>query len=202
MIAGPLMNFGMALLIFALIYFQLGDNTVIVREIAPNSPAEAVGLKPMDKIVSIAGVDIHNMENIHEVISSNLETEVEFIVERNGEEVSMLVTPRSNPPEGEGAVGFVMEYSADTTPISPLTALVRGFELCGQQVNAILSLPGQLISGAIAPNKAVCLGIKACSMYTTTCRMQTKKSQKQRLKRQRGSILSASWVPSPFLWVC
>jgi regulator of sigma E protease len=72
-----------------------------VQMVNPGSPAEAAGLRPGDVIRSIDGEPVFFYRFV-EVIESNPETPLRFAVEREGEPVEIVVTPRR-----EGQVGRI-----------------------------------------------------------------------------------------------
>jgi len=68
-LAGPVANFILAIAIFAIFFMTLGaPRTNIVGAIVPNTPAAASGLKPGDKILSVAGRETPNFDDIRSVV--------------------------------------------------------------------------------------------------------------------------------------
>jgi regulator of sigma E protease len=66
---------------------------------------------------------------------------------RRGDQVDQIVmVPRENPPENQGAIGILM-----TSPVKEINwvqALPLGFAATGQHSLAVMRLPGQLIRGS------------------------------------------------------
>jgi len=96
-VGGVTMNLILAIVIFAIVYAKIGIpqklDRVKVSGIAKNSPAEVVGIKENDIILSVGGEDVFNPEQL------TLEV---------GEEKKYNVIVRENPPEGEGMIGVVI----------------------------------------------------------------------------------------------
>ncbi|HKP34794.1 MAG TPA: M50 family metallopeptidase [Sphingomicrobium sp.] len=68
-LAGPAANFLLAIVIFAAFFMTLGaPRTNIVGEVVPNTAAATAGLRPGDKILSIAGRDTPNFDDIRSVV--------------------------------------------------------------------------------------------------------------------------------------
>ncbi len=73
---------------------------MLITEIAPNSPASEIGLKTGDKIIGFSEVD-----SLIKFINEYRGQEITLKIERNDELKEFSVTPRLNPPVGEGALG-------------------------------------------------------------------------------------------------
>jgi len=114
LLAGVMMNFVLGILAFGVVYTYLGIPTktdkVIVLEVGKNTPAEAAGIKAE----SIVSKMTYGNE---EIVFTNIDSFIKQIDAYKGKEVEMTltakdgtqslvkVTPRQDPPEGEGALG-------------------------------------------------------------------------------------------------
>jgi len=112
LLAGVMMNFLLGVVVFAAIYTKIGIpelvDYVVVSGIAKDSPAEAVGLKPEDKVVTAEGWEKPDKK---ELVTSF----VKYISDHRGEEVKLnlqdgrqvVAVPRleADTPEGQGALG-------------------------------------------------------------------------------------------------
>jgi len=123
LVAGVMMNFILAIVLFTLAFWMglpehLPDDNndqnapVLVTILAPQSPAEQAGLKLGDKIYALADTsqhkeEIHSVSRLQELIDENKGKEITLFIKHPGEEElkEVKLTPRTNPPEGEGAVG-------------------------------------------------------------------------------------------------
>lgn len=94
-VAGPLANFILAIVIFAGFYYTMGDHRIEPRAdyIVPGSPAEAAGFQSGDKIVSIGGRQIRDFSQVNEIVWTSPGRNLEFIVDRAGQEVALTVEP-------------------------------------------------------------------------------------------------------------
>ncbi|WP_062226149.1 RIP metalloprotease RseP [Aureimonas frigidaquae] len=93
--AGPVANFLLAIAIFAgVAYFNgrvVGDP--VVAEVQAGSPAQAAGLQPGDRIVSADGEAIAYFSDFQRHVASRANIPIAVIVQRQGNEVPLTVTP-------------------------------------------------------------------------------------------------------------
>jgi regulator of sigma E protease len=110
--AGSLMNFLAPLALFAIAFTVPHDvviGKVMVEEVAPNSPAAAVGIEDGDTIISINDKPINNTGDLQRYIQLNLGEETEItVIHDNLNQESLQLVPRWRPPEGEGAIGVAV----------------------------------------------------------------------------------------------
>ena len=117
--AGSLMNLLLPLLLFS-IAFMVPHNVIVgqvlVKEVAPNSPATMAGIEPGDTLVSLNEKPVQNISDLHRYTYLNLGREVSLLIQHSDattEEVQII--PRWKPPEGQGAMGVLVSMSNPTT---------------------------------------------------------------------------------------
>ena len=105
--AGPVANILLALVLFTGLYMTSGGKeTTKVEGISPNSPAQAMGLQPGDRIVSIDGARVEPGD-ISTIISGSEGRPLTVVVVRDGGEVTLPSTaPRLN--DGAYRLGFII----------------------------------------------------------------------------------------------
>jgi regulator of sigma E protease len=81
---------------------------VLVAEVAEGSPAEAAGIKAHDIILSIEGHRVEMPEEVKALTDEHLDRMMTLQMQRQGEVLQVSLTPRSQPPEGEGAMGVAI----------------------------------------------------------------------------------------------
>ncbi len=164
--AGPIANLITAVLLYSLIFARAGlpnDSTTFITAISSDSPAAAAGLMPGDELVSVAGVPIDSSEILHETIQANLGEPTEIVILRDGETITVEVVPRSEPPPGDGAVGFTFSHPREQIPLTQSVFL--GAQTTYFQIRELVLLPSRLLGGEIAPEEARLVG------FTTMGRM-------------------------------
>ncbi|HHV56173.1 MAG TPA: RIP metalloprotease RseP [Firmicutes bacterium] len=105
--AGPVMNFVLAALLFALIFFVAGVPAAGTRiaGVVSGQPAAIAGLKAGDVIVGIDGEPVRTWEQVVSGISRRAGQETRITVRRAGRELTFSLVPR--PAEGEGGRGVI-----------------------------------------------------------------------------------------------
>ena len=94
--AGPLLNYILAFLIFSFV-FMVGNPTLtsVIGKVMPGYPAESSGLKVGDKILKINGKDVIYWEDVTKIVHTSKNQEMNLVVERLGQKVSIIVMPKS-----------------------------------------------------------------------------------------------------------
>jgi len=94
--AGPLANFLLAIVIFAL-FFAIGGRDIlipVVDKVAPHSAAEAAGIQPGDLIRSVDGHAIDSFTDMQPLVQISAGRTIPLIVERRGKLLTLMATPR------------------------------------------------------------------------------------------------------------
>ncbi|OHB16975.1 MAG: RIP metalloprotease RseP [Parcubacteria group bacterium RIFCSPLOWO2_01_FULL_40_65] len=121
-VAGVIMNFLLAVIFLSFantfgLRIGLIDDATIARDIkiqviqvSSDSPAEAAGLKTFDEIIKIKkgndAVSPMQVEEVQNFIKKYGGEEITMTIKRNGGEIDLKLTPRQNPPAGQGAIGI------------------------------------------------------------------------------------------------
>jgi len=117
--AGSLMNILLPILLFSISFMIPHDmilEKVQVEEVAADSPAQIAGIEPGDIILEVNGHTIRNRGDVGYFIQLYLGSTINISLQRDQltpQEVNL--TPRWNPPEGQGATGIVITGVDSTT---------------------------------------------------------------------------------------
>ncbi|MBI2010005.1 MAG: site-2 protease family protein [Candidatus Chisholmbacteria bacterium] len=113
--AGVAMNFLLGVLLFSIIYSISGvpaeTDEVRIVEVVPGSPAAEMGLTAGEEVYSVNGEEVISTNQFVTLISEKAGKELELLVGEPDLQAYgriVTVTPRENPPEGEGALGVVV----------------------------------------------------------------------------------------------
>jgi len=150
LLGGAGMNFVLAIILFAIVISQVGiaqTNTVKIMEVNINSPAAQVGLVSGDIILEAAGQQITSIEDVINITYQNLDKPLTLLIKRGNEEIPIQVTPRTDPPEGQGPVGISL--GNPITPIGFFSSLVPGTRYTYSIVKQMVTLPIMLVRGQV-----------------------------------------------------
>jgi regulator of sigma E protease len=167
--AGSGMNFLLAVAAFSMVYI-VGvpgvppDGSVTIAEIAQDSPAQVAGIQSGDVIVSVDGQPV-NVQGFRQQTQSHVDQPMQVEIKRGDQTLSTTLTPRSNPPEGQGAIGIVI--SGGLVHLSPGAALSQGFLQTVRAIGATLSVPRMLLEGSISPGDARLIGLVGMAQATS-----------------------------------
>jgi regulator of sigma E protease len=161
MLAGPLMNLLLAIVIFIVIYGMIGSlpdrNRVQLVDIAPNTPAAQAGLKAGDILVSVGGIEIHSLDTVRNVIYGNLGKPLDFKFLRDGVTQNVIITPVTNPGSS-GAVGIYMSYPMK--PYNVFAAIPESFSTLYDYGRELVSMLGRIVQGQTSTPEGRLVGLK------------------------------------------
>jgi regulator of sigma E protease len=111
LLAGSGMNLVLAAALFAAVFLigeQVAVGRVVVESVAPHSPAEQAGVLPGDIVTVLEGREIRNPGELVERTLAVQGREVSVSLLRDGRQIVVRLTPRLQPPPGEGAMGVTI----------------------------------------------------------------------------------------------
>ncbi|EHI98487.1 membrane-associated zinc metalloprotease [Clostridium sp. DL-VIII] len=104
-IAGVVMNYLLAIVIFTTITYNFGYRPTTAGEIENGSAAYEAGLMSGDKILKIGNSKVFYFDDIIFDIYLSKGQTTNFLVDRNGEEKNIVITPKIND-EGQYKIGM------------------------------------------------------------------------------------------------
>ena len=105
-IAGPIMNLVLAILLFATVYSTFGFADTSLASVMENSPASEAGIMVGDEIKRVNGSKVYTTEDISIEVSNAKDSEISMEIERNGEIFDIEVTPRFDEEQQAYLVGI------------------------------------------------------------------------------------------------
>ncbi len=167
MVAGPLMNLFLAVVIFAGLFAVNGipmpTGTQQVNEVFANTPAAVAGFQPDDVLVSLDGQPVDGMDTITTIASQNVGQSIPAVVERDGETVTLMVTPGAwEGPNGEvreSGLGIGYQAVVETVSVNPFEAFVAGVVYTGDLLMRLLAAFRDMIGGLFGWNEAPAGGV-------------------------------------------
>ncbi len=108
--AGSAMNALFPIVAFAIMFMvphtEMVGGSAEITSVAPNSPAADAGLMPGDRVVQVGDRSPGTPQELPREVRLAAGTEMIWVVERDGQQRVAQVTPRVDPPPGQGAVGI------------------------------------------------------------------------------------------------
>ena len=166
MMGGPTMNVLIAILLYTIVLCGFGapQNTTTIGNVTecvvpagstqtecavtdPQAPAAAAGLKPGDRFVSIDGVAITSADQVGEIIRRSAGTTLDVVVERDGAQLDVAVTPITNALAVRNSLGQVV-LDLGGNPVTHQVGYIGiGYvqEVAQQPVTAVLPAVGDNI---------------------------------------------------------
>lgn len=143
--AGSLMNFVLAIILYGIIFLVVGvpQDIPVVGKIMAGWPAEDAGIRAGDTIVAIDGEQVASWSQVVEIIHQHPDQEVVMNLQRDGQQLTVTVVPRSDPQSGLGMIGIEQTLQR----YSPGRALVMSISQVGQFIWLLLVALVQIIAG-------------------------------------------------------
>ena len=167
MVGGPFMNLVLAVVFMAIVLcgFGIPQSTTTLASVSeclvpasadrteceasdPEAPGFEAGLKPGDRIVSIDGQQIDEISQASEIIRSSPDVALPFVIERDGEQVDVTVTPALTERYVEDENRAIVEDAEGNPVIEEVGFLGIGWatEVRQQPVTAVLPAVGDNIA--------------------------------------------------------
>lgn len=163
--AGPIANFVLAVVIFALVFAAFGRQVTSPRidGVEPGGPAEMAGFQAGDIVRSIDGAPIETFNDFQRIISVSPDQTLTIVVERGGEPVTLTATPALREVDdgfgGKQRLGRI-GISRTTTDADVVTerygigeAVVAGAEETATIVVRTFAYIGGLFTGRESPEQ-------------------------------------------------
>jgi regulator of sigma E protease len=158
--AGPMANLLTAAILYSIIFSQMGSpvlDQVQVSGVVEGSPAMAAGLQEGDLLLRFGNQEINSTEDLQRAVQTYLGQTVEVVFQRENQVYTASLTPRANPPEGQGPIGITM--GNPSRPVGLLEAIPAGFEATYMHSMAIIRLPYDLLRGNVDSDMGRPVGI-------------------------------------------
>ena len=154
-VAGPLANFILAIVIFAAVFTFYGHQATPARvdAVQPGSAAQAAGFQQGDRIIAINGRKIDTFLDMQRFVSTAADQELAFDVERGGAIIKLRATPKMTEHKDNfgnthrrGLLG-ISGLPEPPVPVDPFTATKLGAKETWFVVERTLAYLGGVIVG-------------------------------------------------------
>ncbi len=158
LIAGSLMNFLLAIVLFTIAFSVVGwpkpteYKHILVMDVSPDTPAARAGLMMGDVIVGVDGVEMNTPDEFIDYTQTHLGEEMLLKIERSDEIKELSVTPRTEWPEDQGPTGIAI--SPMVSKVEPVRyplgeSIIMGVQETAFTIIIALVIPVQIIRGLI-----------------------------------------------------
>lgn len=191
LLGGPIMNLLTGVILFAVLFGQVGipdASKVVISQVDDNSPAQTAGLQDGDLITEINGVKIQNSDSLIALVQKNLGKDIEIGILRGEETLTVHAIPRTDPPEGQGALGIGM-----TNPIGKASwsqTIPLAFQATYEQIKLTLQMPGMLIRGEVSGEDARVVGPVGMYSMFSQARQQDETSSSSSSTTSSSSLMT------------
>ncbi len=123
LVAGSVMNFLMAIVLFFAVYMMVGFPVNVVKEVLPGYPAQVAGIQAGDEVVSVDGKVVDSWETLIKAVASAPAGEFPVVVLRQNQELKLNMTTKK-AEDGRLIIGILHEtrYSAPQAITAALTS--------------------------------------------------------------------------------
>ena len=108
-LAGPVMNLVVAILIFSVVFASFGNPlspTTVIASVVPNSPAYMAGIQPNDKILKLNNVEINSWDELVAEVQKTEGKDTPVLIERNGQNIELTLKPTYDKTQKKWMVGI------------------------------------------------------------------------------------------------
>jgi regulator of sigma E protease len=113
LIMGPVMNIALAIVVMAVVLAQgaevpvYQDQPPVVGAVTAGSPAEGAGIRPGDRILSVAGEGVDTWEDLFIAVGTRANRDISVAFLRDGQTRSVTVRPESDNRFEVGRIGVL-----------------------------------------------------------------------------------------------
>ncbi len=133
LVSGAAVNLALPVLLFAIAFtlpHQESVGRAVVSTVIPGAPAERAGLQVGDVIYEIGGRGAKNVREASRLVRLNLGQDVDILVRRDGQDLTLTPHARWAPLPGQGPTGIIIasQYAfTETVSEPPWESIPNGF---------------------------------------------------------------------------
>jgi regulator of sigma E protease len=164
-VAGPLANFLLAIVIFAGLFMIYGKQSTSPRvdTIQADSAAAAAGFQPGDIVLAINGKRVESFAEMQRIVSTSAGETLSIEVDRGGQHLTLKATPALREVKDSfgnvhriGVLGISRSLAPDDVkfqPVDPITAVVLGVKETWFVIERTISYIGGVFAGREAADQ-------------------------------------------------
>ncbi|WP_066893784.1 RIP metalloprotease RseP [Clostridium nigeriense] len=133
-IAGAVMNFLLAIIIFTVFLNKFGYSLPKVNSLIENMPAMEAGLKEGDEFLKVNGSKVFSADDLSIGINLSKDKPINFLIKRDGEKKEVVVTPKLVEENGRERYMIGFEFQRINNP-----GIVQSFKQSFKETVAVVS---------------------------------------------------------------
>jgi regulator of sigma E protease len=159
-VAGPLANFALAIVLYALIFATVGVRSTpySIEQVMPGSAAASAGFHAGDRIVAANGHAVPGLAELQQYLALNYEAPIAFEVERGAGRLTLIAKPTIvREPDGFGGTQIQGVLGVLTKPgdwryvrLDPISAMGRGAGQTWEVLDTTAVSLGRLVTGRVS----------------------------------------------------
>jgi regulator of sigma E protease len=158
-VAGPVFNVILALLMFCGIYIISGKDVILpeIGQVTDDSPAQHAGFIKGDIVASINDIEIRSWTELKDVIRDKTGTPLSFIVKRDGKYLELTVVPEETIIKNEfgedvksSLIGIVASGNQGKIELAPGDAIIEGFRETYRWIDLTVMVVVKLFQGVVS----------------------------------------------------
>src|SRR3989338_4907910 len=156
-VSGVLGNFLLGWVVISFLFTQgvpTPVNKVLIEKVVDNSPAQEVNLKAKDLIIKLKkdgkSYNLTSPNDLTVLTQKSLGQKIELTIERKNQNFNVEITPRKNPPSGQGPLGIIISspFIEKKYPWyqAPFFGLIEAFKITTKIITELLKTIVQLVT--------------------------------------------------------
>ena len=133
-IAGAVMNFLLAIIIFTVSLNKFGYSLPKVNSLIENMPAMEAGLKVGDEFLKVNGSKVYSADDLSIGISLSKDEPINFLIKRDGDKKEIVVTPKLVEENGRERYMIGFEFQRVNNP-----GIVQSFKQSFKETVAVVN---------------------------------------------------------------
>lgn len=147
-IAGAFMNFLIAIVLLAIVSFNIGITKPVIAKLDSNYPAVSAGLKVDDKILYVNNVKVNTFDDFRNFVSQNKDKEFSVTVNRDGKNITVKLKPLYDKSLNEYRIGITAKVEKGNL----IASIGSGFKDTFSILKQMIAFLGSLFKGKVSTN--------------------------------------------------
>ena len=158
-VAGPVFNVVLALLMFCGIYVISGKDVITpeIGQVTDDSPAQRAGFIKGDIVASLNGIEIQSWTELKDIVRDKTGMPLSVVVKRDGKYMKLTVVPEETTIKNEfgedvksSLIGIVASGSQGKIELAPGEAIIEGFRETYRWIELTVLVVVKLFQGVVS----------------------------------------------------